>query len=221
MKDFSSLNSPLYFAPGKLLLRLSWLCTLICRFSRRRGRCSWGCGRGRCSRRCCRSRCWCWRRCAWLWSCAGLARCRGLTIGIWLAWTHWHSTGACAHRTLRRLRTHWRLSYIEELNIKDKVRLGWNTRMRLGIGAGHSAQTITKLPGNKNAALASDVHSLKTLIEAGDGATLTLYELNGLARFFLGLAICVELGLAVFPNHRSLRVVVRGIKLGSIGGQIA
>lgn len=93
--------------------------------------------------------------------------------------------------------------------------------MSLGVGAGHSAQTVAELPGNENAALATDVHAFKSLIEAGDGAALALNKLNGLAGFLLGLAVCVEFGLAVFANHRRFGVVVRGIKLGSIGGQVA
>jgi hypothetical protein len=83
------------------------------------------------------------------------------------------------------------------------------------------ADSISELPGNKEPTLATDLHTAKALIEAGNEASHALREWHGLRRPHFGLAVLAEHGFAVLVLFGLARMVKGGVELDSIGSAVA
>jgi ABC-type cobalamin transport system ATPase subunit len=71
----------------------------------------------------------------------------------------------------------------------------------------HGACSVSELPGNEDAALASNLHAGEAVVEAGDDTAHTLRKRHRLWIAHLGFAVGAKLGLAVLVTER-LRMVV-------------
>jgi len=110
----------------------------------------------------------------------------------WHAWTRaWRPTHAGA------LRRCGHFGNVDQFNIEDEVGFCGDPGM-VGAVVGDGADSIGELPGDEEAALATDLHSGKALIEAGNEASHALGECHGLRRPHFGFAIFAEHGFAVF-----------------------
>ena len=82
-------------------------------------------------------------------------------------------------------------------------------------------RAIRQLPGNKQAALAIDLHAVKSLVEAGNHTAHALGKSDGLARSLLRLTIVAHHRLPVLVYNRGSGMVKRGVELAPVGGQPA
>ena len=130
--------------------------------------------------------------------------------------------GSCAGRhgtaswawALRRCRE---VSNFDKFDVKDQIGLGRDSRMG-GVGAGTAFGSISELPGNEQATLAADLHTVKTLVEAGDEASHALRKCHGLRVAKLGLAVCAQYWLAVLVLFRLTGMVIGGVELVAVVG---
>lgn len=136
-----------------------------------------------------------------------------------------HTTGDAGTCTWVRahagaLRRSGHVGYVYQFNIEDEVGFGWDAGMvRTVVGDG--SDSVGELPGNKEAALATDLHAAKALIEAGNEASHALGEWHGLGRPDLGLAVFAEHGLAVLVFLGLAGMVEGGVELDAVGGTVA
>jgi hypothetical protein len=177
---------------------------LGCRGSRRRS------GRARSRSRCGGS--WCALRGGAGWrSAGGLAGGARMRRNCIRARMRRHSTRR--HSGPHRRRRH--ICHFDEFNVEDEVRLGRNARM---VGTvRHGARSVGELPGNKDAALAANLHAGEAVIKARDDPAHTLRKLHGLRILHLGLAVGPKLRLAIFAD-RWLRVLVPRVEFDAVGG---
>ena len=141
--------------------------------------------------------------------------------------------GATGHgtRALRSAHTRviWRgrhLGDFHQLDIEDQVGFRGNSRMRRAAcfirGAiGDHTRSIGELPRNEQAALAANLHSAKSLIEARNEAAHALGKRHGLRFSQLGFAILAEHRLAVFVFLWLAGVIERGVEFDAVCGAIA
>lgn len=73
----------------------------------------------------------------------------------------------------RALRRSGHLSYVNQFDIEDEIGFCGNPGM-LGSVVGDDADSVSELPGNEDAALATDLHAGKALVEAGNKASHAL-----------------------------------------------
>jgi hypothetical protein len=97
------------------------------------------------------------------------------------------------------------LGHIHQLDVEDEIGLGGNAGVVGPIG--HGARTIGHLPGNEDAALATDLHAFEAVVEAGDYAAHSLRDCDGDGIAHLGFSIGTELGLAIGSNCGLLMIV--------------
>jgi hypothetical protein len=111
-------------------------------------------------------------------------------------------------RHLRPLRRLGHLGYVNQFYVEDQVGLGRDTWV-VGRVTGNVARPVGKLPGNKEPALAANLHSCKALVEAGDEAAVALREGQRLRVAHHRLSIGPHLRFAIFAHHRRFAVGVR------------
>ena len=89
----------------------------------------------------------------------------------------------------------------DQFHIEDEIGLGGDAGM---VGTvGNVAGSVSELPGNEDAALATDSHAGKTVVEAGNDAADALRERHGLGIAHLRLAIGAKFGFAIFAHDRT------------------
>ena len=109
---------------------------------------------------------------------------------------------------------HLHFGHIHQLDIEDEIGLGGNAWVVRTVG--HGARTIGHLPGNEDAALATDFHAIETVVEAGDNSAYAYRNRHGHGIGHLGLSIGTELGLAVGASDK-LPVIVPGVEFDAVG----
>ena len=101
----------------------------------------------------------------------------------------------------------------DELDVEDEVGLG-------GSDGGAAVFAIGELPGDEEATLATDLHALEAEVPSLDDAVGTDDELGGCAVDHDGLVVGAHDGLAVGIALGGV-VIVGGVKLGAVGGEVA
>ena len=86
-----------------------------------------------------------------------------------------------------------------------------------GVGTWAASGAVCQLPGDKETALAANLHAVEALVEAWNEAAHTLRKCEGLGIAVFGLSIGVHDGFAVFVEDRGARVVVGRIELVAVG----
>ncbi len=90
----------------------------------------------------------------------------------------------------------------------------------VGVARRDSANTVGKLPGNKQASLATHLHPLKALIPARNETPKPLREGEGLCIAKDWLSVRVLLRLAILVHHRHA-MVEGGVEFPAVGGKPA
>ena len=126
-----------------------------------------------------------------------------------MARRYWRA--ARAHLHSRVSRGHLHLHRIDQLDIEDQIGLRRNPGMRR-IGSRPSPRAIRQLPGDKQPALAANLHSLESLIESRNHAAESLRKADRLRLAELRLAVGTKHRLAVLIPH-GLAMVLRRIEL--------
>jgi hypothetical protein len=98
------------------------------------------------------------------------------------------------------------LGYRDELDVEDEIRLGRNAGM-LGIAARAAVLAVGQLPGNEEAALATNVHAVEALIESGNEAAEALGKDDRLACEHLHFAVGPHFGFAIVAEDRAGRMI--------------
>ena len=137
----------------------------------------------------------------------------------------WHS-GAGVRRNLRPAlhgrhgRTRLHLRHVHEFHVEDEVGFGGNAREARNPRCRRRtrrlvAQPVGQLPGNEDAALASNPHAGEPGVEAGNHTAKALWQRRGLG-FHLGFAVGVHDGLAVGAPD-GLLVIFPRVELHTVG----
>jgi hypothetical protein len=82
---------------------------------------------------------------------------------------------------------------------------------------GHIACSIRQLPGNKQPALAADLHACKSLVEARNQAAHSLRKSHGLRVAVFGLPVIAHHRFAVLVHYGRAGMVERRVELHAIG----
>jgi len=81
--------------------------------------------------------------------------------------------------------------------------------------------SIRQFPGDKDAALAADLHAGKALVKARNGAADTLMKRKGLRIAHLGFAVVTQDRFAILVSDGLSGMVVRGVELDAVDGTVA
>jgi hypothetical protein len=126
------------------------------------------------------------------------------------------------HRTSAhgRSRSHLRrVGDSEQFKVEDEIGVGRDTGI-LGVVGRAALCAVCKLVRNKETALAEDLHALKALIQARNGATArALEKAIGLGGVLFLFAVGAHDRLASVIEHRHGGVIVRGVEFAAIGGK--
>ena len=128
------------------------------------------------------------------------------------------TAGTCAHAGAGGRSRH--VGYVNQFDIEDQVGFCGDAGM-VGTVVGDGAHSVGELPGNEEAALATDLHSGKALIEAGDEAPHALGKCHGLRGTQFGLAVFAEDGFAVLVFLGLAGMVKGGVELDAVGGAVS
>ena len=85
----------------------------------------------------------------------------------------------------------------------------------------NAARPVGQLPGDEQAALATDLHADKALVKSRNCAADTLMKWEGLWIAELGFAVVAQHRLPVLVPQRRPRMVAGGVELDAIGRAVA
>jgi hypothetical protein len=110
----------------------------------------------------------------------------------------------------------WRGSvrYLNQFDIQDQVSFGRNRRT-VG-GGGNLPRTEPQLPGDKDAALPTGLHALRSHIPSEKRTSLSHDRRERLGITQLGLSVVAQHRLAVFVLQRRTGMVVGGVEFAAI-----
>ena len=132
----------------------------------------------------------------------------------------WTPTLGCAHSHAGVSGLCGHVGHINQFDVEDEIGFCGDAGM-VGSVVGDGSNSIGELPGNKEAALAADLHTAKALVEAGNEASHALREWHGLRRAHFGLSVVAEHGLAVLVLLGLSGMVEGGVELDAVGGAVA
>jgi hypothetical protein len=112
------------------------------------------------------------------------------------------------------------VGYVNQFDVEDEVGFRRDPGM-FGTVVGDGAHSVGELPGDEEAALATNLHAAEALIEAGNEAPHALGKCHGLRFPQFGFAVVAEHWFAVLVLFGLAGMVEGGVELDTVGGAVA